>query len=540
MQKLSFLLFAVVLCSNFSAQNVHPIVIKGIDITCAIGQDPKNLVAFSFNNSNWNQIPLQIDEMELKDIVSPYGPYASSYFSIPSGVSELFYSDSTTFIGKDSTNLMFDNDDELVVMWSDLGDRSTLSNNPIGTLNTICCEIFAVHPITNDTNYFYVFLNNGSLNQDAAKNYVDYQFNLLAGSYPTDYDLLSGPNTENTIVSTSVYSMMFYDRWINENLTLKKPSNTVDVFDGHQNFFAPGTCFRTEYTFSLGQGAFATNKNGPIRAIRSYMGANSGPLTQRTNIFYAKKHEVTTYLRVHTIPSVYDVYDYSSQMIGATNYNNLNPSGLNIDGVQDSYNATGEIEWELIEANAGSIIVSHSISGTFTNGVDGTIGYYWNDDSSSSTAGCSGDNIYIGTSGSTISLSAICTDPISSCNASNFRTLASKRDVFYDTIAKGISEAKKTDSIVKIGFTIVSNTCSNTTSIDQLNNSGLRIYPNPFNETLHIEINSPGQLKVLDATGKVVIEEFISNSVKINPNLKKGVYFVLFNNQNWGKLLIKN
>ena len=52
----------------------------------------------------------------------------------------------------------------------------------------------------------------------------------------------------------------------------------ADILDRHKNLFAPGNCGRSEDTFAAAEGAFIVNKSGPVRAIRCYVGANSGPL----------------------------------------------------------------------------------------------------------------------------------------------------------------------------------------------------------------------------------------------------------------------
>ena len=64
-------------------------------------------------------------------------------------------------------------------------------------------------------------------------------------------------------------------------------------------------------TFSEGGGGFFANIEGPVRAIRSYLGANSGYATQRDHFFYPRRHEIVTYCRVHPIPGALDYMDYS-------------------------------------------------------------------------------------------------------------------------------------------------------------------------------------------------------------------------------------
>ena len=52
-----------------------------------------------------------------------------------------------------------------------------------------------------------------------------------------------------------------------------------------------------------------------MRAIRSYIGANSGPLTQREHVFYDGRSDVRTFLRVHAIPGL-DFLDYRPRRPG--------------------------------------------------------------------------------------------------------------------------------------------------------------------------------------------------------------------------------
>ncbi len=46
-----------------------------------------------------------------------------------------------------------------------------------------------------------------------------------------------------------------------------------------------GTAAAAGHTFSAAEGAFIVNKSGPVRALRAYIGANSGPYTGRLHVF---------------------------------------------------------------------------------------------------------------------------------------------------------------------------------------------------------------------------------------------------------------
>ena len=78
------------------------------------------------------------------------------------------------------------------------------------------------------------------------------------------------------------------------------------------------------------------NKSGPVRAIRTYVGANSGPYTERQHVFYDRREDITTFLRVHPIPGVMDFFDYSPAASGMTYRNNFNQAGIRINGVPDT------------------------------------------------------------------------------------------------------------------------------------------------------------------------------------------------------------
>ena len=181
--------------------------------------------------------------------------------------------------------------------------------------------------------WIYLFKRSGNLSPGAGKQFVNYDFNLLSGNYKTTYKLADGPNPENSTITTPYYTDHFSDRWLNDQLKITTSgSSGVDILDRHKPQFAPGNCGRTENTFNDAEGAFIANKNGPVRAIRSYIGANSGPLTQREHIFYERRQDIRTFLRVHAIPGIMDYFDYAPAASGMTYRNNANTGGVTVDG----------------------------------------------------------------------------------------------------------------------------------------------------------------------------------------------------------------
>ena len=126
----------------------------------------------------------------------------------------------------------------------------------------------------------------------------------------------------------------------------------VDILDGHKNQFATSTCRRSNQTFADDEGAFIANIDGPVRAIRSYVGANSGPLTQRTHLMYRDREDVITDLRVHAIPAIMDFIDYSSAASGMTYRSSAVPGGVTIDGSPDTV-GTALPTWEAVDGPQG-------------------------------------------------------------------------------------------------------------------------------------------------------------------------------------------
>ena len=83
-----------------------------------------------------------------------------------------------------------------------------------------------------DRRFVYLFEQDGSLDPGAGQHYVNYQFELLSGPYLTKYNLLGGPNPENTAVTTNTYSRHFADRWLTDELHLLAGGATgVDILD---------------------------------------------------------------------------------------------------------------------------------------------------------------------------------------------------------------------------------------------------------------------------------------------------------------------
>ena len=145
-------------------------------------------------------------------------------------------------------------------------------------------------------------------------------------------------------------------------------TTTVDIFQrietlAHQDFqFGAETCGRCVCTFRLGHTGFIANKAGPVRAIRMWLGANSGAITQRETIMYEQKEDVRTFLRVHPVPGIMDYLTYT-ETLPLTYFNCKNQEGILIDGIHEGDNFNNHYcPWEFVTGRACSLLLTYIIN----------------------------------------------------------------------------------------------------------------------------------------------------------------------------------
>jgi hypothetical protein len=384
-----------------------PVVLTGAQLPSFATAKPAMLVGFAARTTGWQQIPIQVDERALVN-------FGRVYHGATNNVNVLSYTSPKTWAGKDPTTT-FDANDELAFMARDAGIVSPFASGPAGTLAGSGVQVRIADPTApGNEGYVYLFRKGpgSKLKPTAGKKYVKYRFKVKSGPYKTTYKYTAGPNPEDSLVTAPYYQHHFSDRWASDRIQITAPSaNKADILDRHKALFAPGNCGRSEDTFDAGEGAFVTNTAGPVRVIRSYIGANSGPNTERTHIFYDRREDIRTDLRVHAIPGIMDFFDYSPAAAGMTYRNNLNPGGVTIDGVPDSPVA-GAPTWEQVTGAQGSITIVNQLAATFSP--SGLTSYYL-DDSTPPVTQCTGDSFAYGSSGSYFNGAIPCTDPGTSC-----------------------------------------------------------------------------------------------------------------------------
>jgi hypothetical protein len=392
------------------ARLVDPVVVTGEQADALAGTAPDRVVAFRASSQGWTQLPVQVDERLDTTMAAVYGlPASQTFYGSSINIPVNVYADPNTFVGAD-TDPALDADDEIAFMARDAGGPAGDLAAPRGTTGS-GVEVKVSEPDDAESvGYVYLFAADGSLDPSAGKQYVDYEFRLNSGDYKTTYERTDGPNPENSTVTAGTYTAHFSDRWTMDGLSLTfgdRPG--VDLID-RSKYDIPLFCARNENTFNDEEGAFIVNRSGPVRALRGYVGTNSGPNTQNTQVFYDTTIETTNNLRVHAIPTVRGHMDFSREAIGMTLRDPANPDGVRIDGQPETARSSEPSWWTVTGPQGGlgfSVTYDNTASGAATR-------WYLDDETSPSDTQCTGDNQAIGDTGSTQG-SLTCTDPGLGC-----------------------------------------------------------------------------------------------------------------------------
>lgn len=399
-------------------RSIDPVVLTGADLPDLVGVSPGDVVAFAHRKpggtATWDQIPVQVDERH----VVPFGRHPADnstpgtpgtvYGNGTSATTVLAYADPGTWVGADP-DPTFDADDELVFMVADAGSlvSGDVASEPAGVVAGSGVAVKVEDPQKpGSVGYVYLFERSGTgLDPAAGEDYVDYDFQLISGDYRETYRRAVGPNPETSTVTTDLYTIGFSDRWFETSWQI---DGGADLLDGHKNVFAFGQCGRSNQTFVDAEGAFVANIDGPVRGIRSYVGANSGPRTQRTHFFYRGHEETVTDLRVHAIPAIADYIDYGPGALGSTYRSSEMPGGVPVDGVADSVPGTLPT-WESVHGDQGTVVTMARFDVSYSP--EPTVTWFYSDDEDPSDDQCWGDDSYFGASGAWIISPIPNTDP---------------------------------------------------------------------------------------------------------------------------------
>lgn len=439
-----------------------PVVLNGGDVPTKLKVVPKKILGFKWEGG-WKQIPVQVDERHVVSARSLYPDkpvgYVNGYVGIDEDIRTFdveIYADPKTRSGADA-DTTFDSDDELVFMGGDAGKAAPASAvAPQGVDASSATKIAVNDPIGDGTAYVYLFKSTGKLTPSAGKDYVDYDFNLTNfGPDDTlidDYGWTNVPNPEDSTVKTDNYELHSIDRWREDEIRITAGGAPgTDILD-REGVSAGGlsSCGRSEFTFSANwkldtdsgnddntddEGTYLTVIDGPVRAIRSYMGANSGPYVEDLHLYYADREDRKVNVRVHPIPQMYVWTDYNESALGMTYRDQKNQTGVTIDGVPGEVNGqpgddsidlfehsdfvNGTYAWQQVSGNQGTTTTLATAEASATPetfpAFDGYKGYYLDDSTPTPGAGerqCGGDLKAYGASGFGIDGVYPNTDPI--------------------------------------------------------------------------------------------------------------------------------
>ena len=403
------------------SRDADAVVVTGAQLGGLSGAQPGRVVAFRAEGGSWAQIPVQVDERVDTTFSQIYGLNAggriAAWATVNLDVPVNAYADPNTFTGPD-TNPAVDADDEIVFMARDAGDAATGLGAPAGTAGG-GTQIRVTDPIDGAASYAYLFRSDGSLDPSAGKKYVDYQFRLNSGDYKATYKRMNGPNPENSVVTGDTYRTHFGDRWLQDEVYLLKGDRPTRDLADRMKYHINLICARNENTFNNDEGAFIVNKSGPVRALRAFIGSNSGPLTQNTHFFYDKAAVTRTELRVHAIPNVGAAINFSREAVGMTFRNPQVPNGVTVDGRPDSVPTNAVPSWWTYLGPQGGLAVSTTfdVNATQPPGV-----VYEDNFTASSDNACTGSRESIGHSGAHFRSWINCTDPGSGCPNNRLRS----------------------------------------------------------------------------------------------------------------------
>jgi hypothetical protein len=260
--------------------------------------------------------------------------------------------------------------------------------------------------------YIYLFRSDESLAPGAGERLVDYERSFspkLKRGYRFGYDFdgipldpESGPaNPEDSNVVTSRYDTEMPGRWMLDRLVVAAGERSdVDILDGDKLNLGMDGCARSELAFSQGPGGVIADIHGPVRAIRSAIGADGDAYAQRDYVFYEGMIETRT--SVPATGPVVSAMDLSGRARGMTYRNSSNPLGVTIDGRQDEL-LPGPVDWEQFSGSDGSVT---NVARLTSGGDQATRSSFYEDmdrPPATSPMLCSGDDHSYGAAGTVFS-----------------------------------------------------------------------------------------------------------------------------------------
>ena len=499
----------------------EPAVLTGADVPGLVGVEPGDIVAFRHDEAGWVPVPVQVDERALIDLGSAYGPLDPEACAVVGWCTGLTghvalttWTDPGTFVGPDPTPWL-DDDDEIALMARDAGAAAPPgARAPAGVDAASAHEVRVGPRESQGARFAYLFRRTAPLDPSAGTPYVAYASSLLDGAYLDTYDRAGGPpdggapagsalgaNPETTTFRSDTYGMTFADRWIQTGLALMGAEGEPrDLLDRAKIMLWPGDCGRHETTGSRSEGAFVAHRAGPVRAIRSVVGFNSGPLVQRDHVLYDRLSVVTTTMRVHPIRGIVLADDYSPEAVGWTFSTPASTSV--IDGRPDS--VPDEVPaWSALRGDAGSAVSTLRVD---TDLADLDLRLHYLDSAAPGIPQCTGDAQALGTNGLWVASRLGNTDPRDG-PASAFAVV---RRTAYSREPLSTASVAATAAALRAPLRVTARPVAVTASAELAGPGRVRLSaPRPHPSvrpaaTLHVGAPAALRLDVVDALGRVV------------------------------------
>ena len=366
------------------------------------GAPVNQIAAYRYETGRWSEIPVQVDErfpFFLANGRSDFGIYSGTDYELTyawddenwmktAGQCETEYPPGKAPVPDPATGL--DDDDEIVFMASDAGDRAPDgASGPPGT-GAARQQVTVADPLNPaDVGFVYLFLKPEGSTFTRNDGYVRYRRDENAddfidrasfadgdpeklGSSNTGY----GPNMGGTVcdpdgtirtstdrfprdgvtVTSDRYRWVASGRWMVREMHVAKPGqpgvygpDLIDRWKGRAFQQSPDSSisvvgFEDEQVNWEANAALLGERTGPVRAIRETWGADSGTNVTKTETFYRDAVVYRYHLRVHPIPpdGIYTAWDYNKG-VAVKYYNALKPEGVDIDGLNDDVGNVDEI-----------------------------------------------------------------------------------------------------------------------------------------------------------------------------------------------------
>ena len=346
-----------------------PVILAGSQLgPRLLGTAVDRVVAFRWTGGAFDAVPVQVDER----VEVAFSEVRRLYRADLESVTSLLYVDQQT----GATGTEFDDDptldpnDQVVLMARDAGQLKPAGAVPPAVRATSGLKLTIRDPLfAGSVGYLYLYASTAAQPPVQETTGVTYDFELTGIDDYDDYGFTRprtyDNNLERSLVRTPSYSTLFSNRWLRDELRIG-PGARPDLIDREKVLFGPGDCRRTVTTFNYtGGGAFVANKVGPVRAIRSYLGANSGIITQRDHFFYDGREQVVTNLRVHEIPGVLSLLDLAAPARGMDYVSRTNTGVTGVETVDGRPGSRPQdnpaLDWDMFTGDQGSIIRSSRV-----------------------------------------------------------------------------------------------------------------------------------------------------------------------------------